>query len=232
MSTLQEERSAETRQRLMDATVECLFERGYAGTTTTEIATRAGVSRGAQLHHFPKKDELVVSALEHVFNLRLSQMRNTVAQRSTGDRETRLIAMVDALWPIFKGPTFYAWLELVVASRTDPALNEAVRDASERFGEGLLEGFAWVLDWPANRHDDLHQVIGLVFGQLESLALERILFAADEADPPEFARAIAMLKKLCRTILMGLGLAESQAHAEVLAADRDIAEPSLKETIR
>ena len=73
MSALQEERSAETRRRLLDATVACLFERGYAGTTTTEIASRAGVSRGAQLHHFPKKDELVVSALEHVFELRLAR---------------------------------------------------------------------------------------------------------------------------------------------------------------
>jgi len=228
MSTLQEERSAETRQRLMDATVECLFERGYAGTTTTEIATRAGVSRGAQLHHFPKKDELVVSALEHVFNLRLNQMRKTVAQRPTGSRETRLIAMVDALWPIFKGPTFYAWLELVVASRTDPALNEAVREASERFAEGLLEGFAWMLEWPPNRHDDLHQVIGLVFGQLESMALERILFAAEEADPPEFARAIAMLKKLCVTTLLGMGLAE----AEVRVDEHEIDQHDAKEAAR
>ncbi len=55
MSVLQEERSAETRRRLLDATVACLFERGYAGTTTTELARRAGVSRGAQMHHFPKK---------------------------------------------------------------------------------------------------------------------------------------------------------------------------------
>ena len=51
MARLQEERSAETRGRLLDATVACLHEFGYAGTTTTEIARRAGVSRGAQVHH-------------------------------------------------------------------------------------------------------------------------------------------------------------------------------------
>ena len=84
MSSLQDERSAETRRRLMDATVACLFERGYAGTTTTEIASRAGVSRGAQLHHFPRKDELVVSALEYVFELRLAEMSAAVAEPPPG----------------------------------------------------------------------------------------------------------------------------------------------------
>ena len=120
MSALQDERSAETRRRLLDATVACLFERGYAGTTTTEIASRAGVSRGAQSHHFPKKNELVVSALEYVFGLRLSEMRAAVADPPTGSREHRAAVLIDLMWPLFKGPTFYAWLELVVASRTDP----------------------------------------------------------------------------------------------------------------
>ena len=188
MSALQEERSAETRRRLLDATVACLFERGYAGTTTTEIASRAGVSRGAQLHHFPRKDELVVSALEHVFELRLAEMSAAIAEPPSGNREHRLAVLIDAMWPMFKGPTFYAWLELVVASRTDPALNDAVRAASERFGDGFRIG----------SHGDarlarriakieLHDLIGIVFGQLESLALERVLFDG-ETDPPDFVR--------------------------------------------
>ncbi|MHB8381339.1 MAG: TetR/AcrR family transcriptional regulator [Candidatus Binataceae bacterium] len=206
MSNLQEERSAETRQRLMDATVECLFERGYAGTTTTEIASRAGVSRGAQLHHFPKKDELVISALEHVFALRIAQMRDMAAERPTGGRAGQMASLVDALWPFFKGPTFYAWLELVVASRTEPALNEAVRDASKRFGDGLLEGFGAMLDWPADRGADLSEIIWMIFGQLESLGLERVLFPADEPDPPEFARALATIKKLSAILITDMGL--------------------------
>src|ERR1700735_5744766 len=99
LSSLQAERSAETRRRLLDATVACLFERGYAGTTTTEIATRAGVSRGAQVHHFPRKDELVVSALEYVFELRLSELSAAIAERPSGSREHRLAIMIDTIWP-------------------------------------------------------------------------------------------------------------------------------------
>ena len=204
MSSLQDERSAETRRRLLDATVACLFERGYAGTTTTEIATRAGVSRGAQLHHFPRKDELVVSALEHVFELRLTDLSAAIAEPPSGSREHRLAAIIDAMWPMFKGPTFYAWLELVVASRTDPALNDAVRAASERFGEGFSVGLAALLDWPAGLEDKLQDLINVIFGQLEAMALERVLFAAGEIDPPEFVRGLETAKRVSAAIVREL----------------------------
>jgi AcrR family transcriptional regulator len=208
MSLLQEERSAETRRRLLDATVACLHERGYAGTTTTEIASRAGVSRGAQLHHFPKKDELVVSALEYVFELRLREMSAAIAEPPSGSREHRLGVLIDAMWPMFKGPTFYAWLELVVASRTDPALNDAVRAASERFGEGFRIGFGALLDWPAGHEDKLNDLIGVVFGQLESMALERVLYAASAIDPPEFVRGLETTKRVTAALVRDLDLAE------------------------
>jgi AcrR family transcriptional regulator len=208
MSALQEERSAETRRRLLDATVACLFERGYAGTTTTEIANRAGVSRGAQLHHFPKKDELVVSALVHVFELRLAEMSAAIAEPPTGSREHRLAVVIDTMWPMFKGPTFYAWLELVVASRTDPALNDAVRAASRRFGEGFKIGLGALLDWPVAHEDQLGDLIGVIFGQLEALALERVLFAPSAIDPPEFLRGLETAKRVSAALVRELDRSE------------------------
>jgi tetracycline repressor-like protein len=58
----QQDRSRATQRRLLDATVDCLVEVGWAGTTTTLVSERAGVSRGAQLHHYPTKDALVLGA--------------------------------------------------------------------------------------------------------------------------------------------------------------------------
>ena len=62
----QEERTRAMRARLLEATIECLVERGWAGTSTTVVSQRAGVSRGAQLHHFPTKNALVLAAVEHL----------------------------------------------------------------------------------------------------------------------------------------------------------------------
>ena len=58
------ERSATTRTALLDATIECLAELGYSGTTTAEVVRRAGLSRGAQVHHFPTKALLIAAALD------------------------------------------------------------------------------------------------------------------------------------------------------------------------
>src|SRR3954451_937937 len=60
----QEERSRAMRRRLLEATIECLVDHGWSGTSTTLVSQRAGVSRGAQLHHFPTKNDLVLAAVE------------------------------------------------------------------------------------------------------------------------------------------------------------------------
>ena len=66
------------RLRLMEATVECLVELGWSGTSTTVVSQRAGVSRGAQLHHFPSKQALVVGAVEHLTERRRHAMADAV----------------------------------------------------------------------------------------------------------------------------------------------------------
>src|SRR5262249_61236914 len=63
----QAQRTAATRAALLEATVDCLVSRGFDGTTTTEVAHRAGVSPGALLHHFPAKAELLCAAVGHLF---------------------------------------------------------------------------------------------------------------------------------------------------------------------
>jgi AcrR family transcriptional regulator len=128
----QEERSAETTRRLLDATIECLIDRGYSGTTTTVIAERAGVSRGAQLHHFPTKAELVAAAVEHLTR-RIGDDLQREAARLPADADL-VAAAIDLVWARFATPLFPAWLELLVASRTDSELRKQVRAVEGRLG--------------------------------------------------------------------------------------------------
>jgi AcrR family transcriptional regulator len=124
-------RSTATRQALLDAAVESLVERGYAATTTIETARRAGVSRGAQQHHFPTKALLVTAAVEHLLERRLSEFRAAFASVDVGG--DRLDAAVDLAWSMFQSPVFAAWMEVWVAARTDPELAATVIDIDRRF---------------------------------------------------------------------------------------------------
>jgi len=112
------------RQRLLEATVQCLAEYGWSGTSTTLVSQRAGVSRGAQLHHFPTKNDLVVAAVEHLALIRRDELAEAAAQLPTGPRRTR--AVLEMLGDHFTSDVFSAALELWVAARSDAALLAAL----------------------------------------------------------------------------------------------------------
>jgi AcrR family transcriptional regulator len=128
----QEQRTRAMRQRLLEATVDCLVEHGWSGTTTTLVSQRAGVSRGAQLHHFPTKNDLVVAAVEHLSELRAEELRRAARDLPAGKRRTR--AVIEMFADHFTGPVFTAALELWVAARTDEALHRAVVPLEQRVG--------------------------------------------------------------------------------------------------
>src|SRR4029078_1512929 len=102
----QEERSRAMRQRLLDATVECLVERGFAGTSTTLVSERAGVSRGAQLHHFPTKNDLVLAAVEHLSEQRGVELQRAADGLPRGAQRTR--AILELVGEQFASPVFSA----------------------------------------------------------------------------------------------------------------------------
>ncbi|HSE70877.1 MAG TPA: TetR/AcrR family transcriptional regulator [Nocardioidaceae bacterium] len=131
----QEERTRAMRQRLLEATVELLVERGWSGTSTTLVSQRAGVSRGAQLHHFPTKNALVLAAVEHLSDLRGQELAEAAARLPEGRRRTR--AVLEMLADHFTSPVFTAALELWVAARTDDRLREAVAPLEQRIGREI-----------------------------------------------------------------------------------------------
>lgn len=181
--SLQDERSEDTRTRLLEATIESLVAVGYARASTTEIAERAGVSRGAQVYHYPTKAALVVAAVDRLLQRRYQEVQQLFAERLP--RAGRPGAAIDLLWRMFEGPSFAAWLEFVVASRTDPELRAAVVRQSEPFvnsvGEALRRYLPEAASNPVLRKPDF------VFAVLDGLALARILY------PDEDRRSARML---------------------------------------
>ena len=175
------------RVRLLDATVATLAEKGYTRTTTTEIARRARVSRGAQLHHFPTKAELVAGAVEHLFEQRHNEYLAAFARLPSG--QNRAAAAVDLLWSVISGPTFYAWLEVVVAARTDARLRRTVTGIVRRFVDSVYTTFRRL--FPGN---ESHGAVipGFAFAVLQGLALDQMVVP----DAPHIPQVLDRLKLL------------------------------------
>lgn len=140
MSSLtRKEQRERTHEALLDATTRCLVTHGHAGTTTQRIQDEAGVSRGALLHHFGSKSELLVAAIHHIAEMRLRDFSELVAE--LGDGPEALEQMVKAIRSVMAGPPFQAAIELWTASRTDPQLRAELLPAERRLGSALRSLF-------------------------------------------------------------------------------------------
>jgi len=191
----QAERSAMTRARLLDATIECLNDLGYARTSTPEIARRAGLSRGAQVHHFPTKAELVTSAVEHLFVRRHEEFLRAFRSRAAG--QDPVGAAIDILWSMVSGPTFHAWLELTVAARTDGELRAPVTALTSRLVRVVDDTFRDIFPAPS-APDPFYEVAPrFAFALLDGLALERI----NAIDADAHAPVLLALKGLARLVM-------------------------------
>ena len=125
------------RKRLLDATVECLVQYGYAGTTTTKVTELAGVTRGAQVHHFPTRADLVAAAVRHLAAKRTELAFEKIDEvRRAADP---IDAALDLLWEVHQGPIQYATIEMWVAARTDPELRKQLTVVEPAARASLLE---------------------------------------------------------------------------------------------
>jgi AcrR family transcriptional regulator len=132
----QAQRRASTRAALVRATVETLVELGDSRTTTQEVQRRAGVSRGALTHHFTAKAELMLAAVDHLYEDFSASVREAAVDLP-GESAVRLRPGVELIWERFHGPLFVAAMELWTAARTDPLLRAALLPHERRLGAQL-----------------------------------------------------------------------------------------------
>ncbi len=136
----QAQKSAMTRDRILDAAIASFIELGYTNVTTARVASAAGVSRGAMLHHFPSKTELIQAAVEYLHDKLLedyTQRVSAIPASAKGAKRRR--AGLDAYWDHLTGDLFVVYHELCVASRTDPELRAILENSQQLFEQHVRE---------------------------------------------------------------------------------------------
>ena len=147
----QAQKSAATRNLIVDAAIQCFVDLGYARTTTTRIAQAAGLSRGAMLHHFPSKMDIVKAAVDELHAKRLKAFRKSIMQAPPPGKG-RVHLAVQAYWQHVRHPMFVAFFELSVAARTDPELEAILKPAQKAFDEEWYRTAAEVFpEWQSDR---------------------------------------------------------------------------------
>jgi len=193
----QQERRAGTRRALLEATSACLIAEGYAGTTTTAVCRRAGVSQGALFKHFSAKGLLLGAAAEHLFDQLTERFlaRFAAIERSTNDPGERVDRAVQLLWEMFESDEFAASLELELAARTDPALRRVLGAVLTRHAERVRAQAAALFPTAGGEHYD--RTLDLVLEVMVGMAVSRIA----DPEPEHYQRLLDHVCALARAAL-------------------------------
>lgn len=194
----QVERSEQTRRRILDAAVDLLAQKGYAGFRTADVAKIAGVSRGAQTHHFPSKDDLVVAVVAHVF-ARASEQGRKRARRVRSVDEAIKVLLADSQ-EFFFSELFLVALDLAIQGRMKPADGSPLVEISA--ASRLPVEASWLAALieagvPAVIAEDL---LWLTLSIVRGLAVRRLW----QHDAPRFDRLFKLWRQMVANYLLAL----------------------------
>jgi AcrR family transcriptional regulator len=184
------ERSATARRKLIDAALETLCEQGYGATTTDLVARRAKLSRGAMLHHFRTRVDLMAAVVEHVIAEQSRLRRERVEAFPPGPQ--RFFEASDISWEIQKQPATVVLLEIILATRSDRVLKKRLAPMVLRLGQLRTEAAErMVQNLRLDKQDALVDMMRIHLATLRGLAIERMFTQA----PEEIDRAQRLLTR-------------------------------------
>jgi AcrR family transcriptional regulator len=189
----QEERSAATREALLDATLACLVEDGYANTTTARVAERAGVSRGAHLHHFQTRSALVAAAADHLTRRRGEHLMAAVEALPSGAGRTA--QGLDLIWSSYNTPLYQATLDLWSHARTDAELREHLIPIERQLDRQTMELSRRLFPDAAER-PDFERLLELALATIRGLVVLDTLHAGSDRATNQWERCRPQLAAL------------------------------------
>jgi len=187
----QQRKSSQTRVGILEASIDCLATHGYARTTTQLIAETAGISRGAMLHHYATKAELIEAIIAYSFYRRAEILANGVKNISERQR-VQEFAGLEILWESFLTREYRAYVELNIASRTDAEVREIFLPQARRFTQAWRDEAIRVFPEWAGDPERLAHAGDLAEAVMEGLALNAEVWDSAE----QVARTRAFLRRM------------------------------------
>jgi AcrR family transcriptional regulator len=191
----QAERSEETRTRILKAAANLIRKRGYARFRTAEVAKEAGLSRGAQLHHFPTKDSLVVATLEYVFEQAqvLSRRRASAVNRPRDLIE----AVIEDAREFFFSEHFMVAIDIVLSTSTDQSVRRQILDISRKARRPVETAWTEALAASGVSGPLASDLVALTLSLVRGMALRTLW----DNDPKWFDELFALWRQMIKVFL-------------------------------
>lgn len=191
----QAERSEETRTRILKAAANLIRKRGYARFRTAEVAEEAGLSRGAQLHHFPTKDLLVVATLEYVFEQAQALSRR---RASAVNRPRDLIeAVIEDAREFFFSEHFMVAIDIVLSTSTNQSVRKQILDISRKARRPVETAWTGALAASGVPGQLASDIVALTLSLVRGMALRTLW----DNDPKWFDELFSLWRQMIKVFL-------------------------------
>jgi AcrR family transcriptional regulator len=130
-----QQRADRTRALVIDETIRCILEEGFAAASAKHITERAGVTWGVVQYHFGDRDGLLMAVVDQGF-AELTDALSELPAAAENFRD-RAEFIVNAAWEAFSSPTSMAALEILIATRAmrDTGASEHLAELGTTFGK-------------------------------------------------------------------------------------------------
>jgi AcrR family transcriptional regulator len=197
----QAERTEATRERILKAAKELVRSRGYARFRTADVAKAAGLSLGAQLHHFPTKDSIVLATLEYVYEQAQVLSRRRAA---AVDRPRDLIeAMIEDAREFFFSEHFKIAIDIVLSTSTDEAVRKQILDLTHKARRPVETAWTQALAADGVQAELAADIVALTLSVVRGMALRTLW----DNDPKWFDELFKLWREMTKSFL------ESQARS-------------------
>ncbi len=189
----QQRKSAQTRTAILEAAIDCLSKHGYSGMTTQLIAKAANISRGAMLHHYATKQDLVAALIDYTFYKRMEWFLAEIGKLSEKQR-IQDMAGIDVYWQSLLTRYYRGYLELSIAAVTDPELNATFMPKAQRYDRLWAEETLRIFpEWQGHANYDLAR--NFLIATMEGLLLNRDIWdgQSQERALRELARKVVRM---------------------------------------
>lgn len=174
----QAERTQSTQRKLIDCSIELLRKKRYASFRTAEVAEQAGVSKGAQTHHFASKDALVLQALEEVYRKTEQRALDRIAAGRKAPKRLLELLMADSR-EFFMGEDFLLSLDLMMVDPDSP-LGSEVKRLAQQYRLPVEQAWLDALAEAGHPERQAKDVVRLSFAIARGFGIRQLVAGPDE----------------------------------------------------
>jgi AcrR family transcriptional regulator len=189
------ERSSETRERVIQAAIQCIAEDGYKNATVTRIAERSGVSWGGIQHQFGNKASIIQAVLDHALDEFLVGVQRISAQDDK--LETRVIVLIQGAWRLVNRPGFLVFLEIVLGHRRGSRRSDPTLRYMARVWKVIIAVWDHLFGDLNLSQEQIETARRVTFAMLGGMAIESTV----SRETPEFERSLGVLQTTLLTLL-------------------------------